>query len=89
MPKERLHELLREVHDDLASQERVDDESAAMLRVVLEDIHRVLDQPTAPRPPQTSLSGRLRDIETRLEADHPTIASLLSQITEALRNLGI
>jgi hypothetical protein len=85
---ERLQELLRELHAQLAGAERVDPALRDLLHEVEDDIHGVLEAPDEGEV-RSSLVARLSDLALRFETDHPTIAGTINQLTHALSSMGI
>ncbi|MBI1945804.1 MAG: DUF4404 family protein [Deltaproteobacteria bacterium] len=86
MPKERLRATLSELHDELKTTPAVDDEARRLLHEVSSDIDRLL---RANQPPATSHVGTLSELATRFERDHPSLATAIRQVADALSRVGL
>ncbi len=85
---ESLRELLARVHERLSQSGSIDAESRRLLGALMQDIGRALGEV----PADSAVSGhvpRLEALAVRFEADHPSLAELLRQLTDALAKLGI
>lgn len=87
MEKNRLQELLADLHRELSSAAAVDPESHKLLDQVLRDIQQ-LSGDGSRRVPEGAI-GRLRQAGLRLEAEHPQLANAVGQLTDTLAKLGI
>ena len=89
MPEKNLNEILKELHNDLAGADRVDDETREQLKTLLQDIQRVLADCETQDNAMEPVINDLQSIFLRLETDHPYTAGLLSRLASSLANLGI
>ena len=95
MSDEDLSELLAQLHSRLSRAKKLDPESRELLLTVSEDIRQALASKSAGRKEtrtdsrQTSHESRLEELAVRFEADHPTLAEALREITDALAKAGI
>lgn len=90
MDKQKLLEILAELHDELARAEAVDATVKEALRRISCDIDLALTQdaePSATEP--AALSNRWADLATEFETKHPHVASLVQQVTDLLSGMGI
>lgn len=87
MDKDRLSQLLSELHRELAGAKAVDAESRRMLEEALRDIRQATAD--APSAVPEGLTAQLRDTALRLESEHPRLALALGQLTDTLAKLGI
>jgi hypothetical protein len=99
MSEENLSELLAQLHSRLNRAKKLDPESRELLLTVSEDIRRALADKSARRTDsgkgpgkssdRESHESRLEALAVRFEADHPTLAEALREITDALAKAGI
>jgi hypothetical protein len=85
MARERLHEALTTLHEELEAGARVSDEDRDLLRRVADDVDRVLEEEELGH----RLKERAEELATEFEADHPRGAHVLGEIVEALGRMGI
>ncbi|HPF27104.1 MAG TPA: DUF4404 family protein [Steroidobacteraceae bacterium] len=78
MSKNELPDLLRRVHAELANAESLDPESKALLGVVANDLEKF----------QSHVSTARR-LAAQFEAEHPSLAVALRQLTDAFGKAGI
>lgn len=89
MARQKLRELVRELHDELERADRVDPDARAMLRGLGGDIERLTgDAPPAPEHHETARE-RVDEAVVHFQADHPRLARVLREIADALGRLGI
>jgi hypothetical protein len=101
---ESLQVLLAKVHERLSQSGYLDADSQAQLRQIESDIERALQQQNvaskapivAPAPVATEAASaaedhgsRLEELAVRFEADHPSLAASLRQLTDLLGKAGI
>jgi len=87
MDRERLRQLLKELHQELRSADTLDAESRARLAEVLEDVGRI-DAKAGPEA-HASAAERLRAAILDFEAAHPRLSLAAGQVADALGKLGI
>ena len=88
---EELQRSLERLHQELAASSRVDADSRALLREVLEDIRRLLaarSERDADRA-VASAPRRLADLAVVFEARHPLLAGSLRQFVDLLGRAGL
>lgn len=84
--KQRLGELLDDLHRELGDAEAIDAESRAQLHKTMEEIRRALE----PDAVAGGLIGRrLQELALRFEIEHPRVAATISQLTDRLQKMGI
>lgn len=91
MPRQRLIELLDEIHTELEADRdgsALDDETAARLREVEQDIRGWLEDDEDKREAE-AFRGQAERAFVRFEAEHPTLANVLGQIADTLGKMGI
>lgn len=88
MASTELHALLRRLHEELDRTAVLDDESARLLGVVLDDVRRIGAAPTAGGD-ALATPGSLEALAVRFEADHPAMAAALRQVADLLGKAGI
>lgn len=105
MTKQAILEKLREIHQDLndvdselKSTEKIDEETIQALGQLVADVIHVVDRAQQsdspadskkPTEPDAASANELLDRIQSFESHHPRVARLLSQVTDALANLGI
>ena len=92
MDRARLRSLLAELHRELGSADRLDEESRRLVEQVLADVDRLEAGPPADPAPdrdEPSADDILRDLVLKLEAEHPRLAATVGQLADALGRLGI
>lgn len=90
MDQKTLTAKLRELRAQLAAKEDSDPQTLGLLDEVSADLDRLHDddQPST-RDDVDSVSGRVQNLLTKFEAEHPVVTSVLQQILDGLANLGI
>jgi hypothetical protein len=85
-----LQRTLLDLHHRLGEAHRLDPDERAMLEAAVEDIRRALahDSVMADAPPQPP-GDALEGAAVRLEAEHPSLASALRAVVDALGKAGI
>ena len=87
MPRETLRENLQKLHEELASTSGgLDEETRVLLRGVADDIEHVLGEKSVE---SESVRGRMEHAALKFESEHPRLAGILSDVTDALTKLGI
>ena len=90
MDKQRLIETLQQLHTELASAERIDPETLTLLETITEDVDRIAKRGgEMPDDGDERVSGRLRDLVERFEADHPQVSFAIGKLADALASIGI
>ncbi len=86
MPRERLIQLLEEVHKELESAEgeALDGEVAGHLREVGADIRQWLGDDEDRREPKT-----FQEKLGLFEAEHPTLTQIVASVADTLGKMGI
>jgi hypothetical protein len=87
MASTELHALLRRLHEELDRTAVLDDESARLLGVVLDDVRRI--GAAAAGAEAQATPGSLEALAVRFEADHPAMAAALWQVADLLGKAGI
>lgn len=84
MSKERVKELLQQLHRELADAD-ADAETVALARQLDADIHALLASPA----PAGALIDRRRKLEVEFSVDHPVAERIVREIVDALARMGI
>lgn len=84
MNNQELEKLLEKLHAEVDKIESVDENSLKLLRDLEKDIDDLLD-----RSDTSSIVERLSDAIKEFEVSHPTLTSMLSEISNILSNAGI
>lgn len=87
--EESLRELLARVHERLSRTDSIDEDSRRILGELTRDIGRALGHSESTGGAIDAHAPRLEAMAVRFEADHPALAELLRQLTDALGKLGI
>jgi hypothetical protein len=86
VPRERLQRHLEQLRAELGSAGELDVETRALLEEVAVDIEQALHEDTF--QPST-FAERLEASALEFEADHPALARVLREVTDALAKLGV
>ncbi|MEW5940272.1 MAG: DUF4404 family protein [Chloroflexota bacterium] len=90
MDNQELDKLLERLHEELEGAEHVDDKGRDLLRQLDADIHSLLGQPEAEEAnPWMAVARQLKDAINHLEATHPRLTAVLSDMVNSLSNAGI
>ena len=89
MKNEELRSQLEKLHNELHQSPALDLEQRELLQTVADEIQVLLKRDEIQRHHYTSLSERLNDAVTKLEASHPQITLLMRQTIDSLAYLGI
>ena len=93
MPRERIRQLLQELHGELEEAGSVDQESRDLLRAVMGDIREVLDREAAPEQApaagEEGLGDRLEEAAERFAGGHPQVVAVVKELMDGLNRLGI
>jgi hypothetical protein len=85
---EALRRTLDRLHEELASARSLDPETREMLETVANDIERTLRGEHDPDSVRERLD-RLEGAALRFEAEHPSFARVLTEVTDALTKIGV
>ena len=86
-----LQQRLRALHQELADVRQINPDDRAMLKAVLADIQRALEEPagdTAAAGAEGSADA-IEGAAVRLEAGHPGLAGAVRALVDALAKAGI
>ncbi len=89
MERQQLHERLKELHAELEDAPSVDTESRELLRSLVDDIREMLKDSGAETLEPHGVTDQLREAARRFEESHPTLATTVGRVADALSNLGI
>lgn len=85
MAKERLKELLTQVHQEAANTE-LDDEARSLIAEFDRELHGLLgDQP----PAETDAAERAKLLEVRFASQYPTLERFFREMVDALARMGV
>ena len=88
--KQRLKELLNELHAELGGADSLDETSKQQLRDMADEIDAKIDaRVEAAEATVTDAESQLQTAVLEFETDHPRIAGILGQIADTLSKLGI
>ena len=84
MPKQKAEHLITDLHerfaDDLTSPEQLE-----LLQQVKSHIHSMNEE----EPVDPTFLGSVEGLVAEMELEHPTAASILEQLLNTLKNIGI
>lgn len=86
MNDKKLDALLEKVHAELQKVDKVDADSLKLLQDLEQDVQALLKKSEVETP---SILGRMRKAVERFEVEHPTLTTLLSEVSTILSNAGI
>ena len=90
MDNSELRGKLSSLHEQLARSPAVDADSRQLLRTLLQDIEKVLEQPPRGAAAEAPVhASRLEEYAGRFDADHPALSGLLRQVVDMLGRAGI
>lgn len=94
MRERRLRETLSELHRELERTDAGDAQARQRVEEAAREIDAWLERtgPESGRPDEDaeeSVGDRLRDAALRFEEEHPTLASTVRRVIDALSDLGI
>ncbi|MBN1239037.1 MAG: DUF4404 family protein [Gammaproteobacteria bacterium] len=84
MSRETLRQHLDQLHAELSSTQTLDADTRSMLEEVARDIEQVLEGGS-----DDTVRGRIEGAAVRFEAEHPSFARLLSEVTDTLAKIGL
>jgi hypothetical protein len=87
MEKQRITELLAELHTELSSAGELDEATAERLRAAADEIEAVIEGSHANGA--QPLVQRLRDAVYDLTDSHPTVKNAVGRVADALSQIGI
>ncbi len=88
MKEAAVKELMRRLHEELESADRIDPELQGLVRDLDSDIRRILKSGAGAGEAE-SLMDRATALETRFAARHPVAERVLREIVEALGKMGV
>lgn len=86
MNDKKLDSLLEQVHAELQKMDKVDPESLKLLQDLEQDVQSLLKKSDVETP---SVLERMQKAVERFEVEHPTLTTLLSEVSTILSNAGI
>lgn len=92
MTNKDLEQTLDSLHQSLADTPQIDEQMAAKMRLLIDEIQLVLARsaPSTETPPShQTLTARVRELMDEFEVNHPQLTSNLSLIAERLADMGI
>ena len=89
MDTQELDTLLERLHAELEHADHVDDKGRELLRQLDADIRSLLGQPGSGANPLLGLAQSLKESIAYLEATHPKLTAVLSDMVNSLSNAGI
>ena len=87
MPQQELKRQLDRLHAELSSSPTLDAETRRMLEEVADEIERTLEG--EPDSFRDSVRERVERAAARFEAEHPKLAHVLGEVTDALAKIGV
>jgi hypothetical protein len=87
MTDPKLRTVIAEIQSQLTSAQGLPAEQRHSLEVLVRDLQRLLDDPSASEG--ETLRDRVSDAVRRLEASHPTLSTTLGNVVDALAFFGL
>ena len=84
--RQKLEEVLEELHAQLESVENLDEEQVQKLRDAAQEIQSTLDQADVS---SASLAQRLEEATQQFSHSHPTLTTTVGRIADLLSQMGI
>ncbi|NEX13293.1 MAG: DUF4404 domain-containing protein [Prosthecochloris sp.] len=88
MEKQRLRELLEQLHQELEQTNTVDESTVEVLADLKEDINRLVQEETRIEDEQEGLTERLNDAVGHFEEDHPKLSMVMQHVLDSLARMG-
>ena len=86
MTQDRIKQLLQELHSELASAERLDDETLALARQLDEEIEQIIESSGQVFTPELESAIAL---EARFAATHPVAERIMRELIATLGRIGV
>ena len=83
----KLRAVIDEIQSQLAGAQGLHAEQRRSLEVLVQDLERLLDEPSAGE--NSAIRDRVTDAVRRLEASHPTLSTTLGNVVDALAFFGL
>ncbi|MBK7450526.1 MAG: DUF4404 family protein [Anaerolineales bacterium] len=83
---DKLDVLLKQVHAELQKIDKVDADSLKLLQDLEQDVQSLLKKAEVETP---SILERMQEAVEQFEVEHPTLTTLLSEVSTILSNAGI
>jgi hypothetical protein len=84
--RETLDQTLKDLHQQLAEVEDLDDEHVEMLRQALTEIQQTLDEKDVS---SAGIADRLREATQQFSGSHPVLTNTVGRIADLLSQMGI
>lgn len=88
MEKQKLQELLVQLHGELEQTETVDEGTGKVLSDLKKDISRLVQEDAAIEDEQEGLTERLNDAIGHFEEDHPKLSMVIQHVLDSLARMG-
>lgn len=88
MEKQKLQELLEQLHKELEQTRTVDESTGEVLGKLKEDIGRLVHEDVSIEEEQEGLSERLDDALGHFEEDHPKLSMAIQHVLDSLARMG-
>ncbi|MCR9293893.1 MAG: DUF4404 family protein [bacterium] len=84
--RQTLDETLKDLHDQLAEVEDLDQEHVDMLRTALTEIQETLDEQHVS---SATLAERLKEASQQFSSSHPLLTNTIGRVADLLSQMGI
>ncbi len=88
MEKQKLQELLVQLHEELEKTDTVDERTGEVLGELKENISRLVKEETDIEDEHEGLAERLGDAVGHFEEDHPKLTIAIQHILDSLARMG-
>ena len=88
MEKQKLRELLEQLHEELEQTETVDQGTGKVLADLKQDISRFVQDEPCTEGEQEGLTERLGDAVGHFEEDHPKLSMVIQHVLDSLARMG-
>ena len=87
---EKLRTSLENLHNKLINTKRIDEDSREMLRELMYDIRKILDNTGEERAKGThGIMERLKEAAQKFEVTHPELAGAINIVLNSFSNIGV
>ncbi|ARM30465.1 DUF4404 family protein [Prosthecochloris sp. HL-130-GSB] len=88
MEKQKLYELLQELHSELEQADAVDEKTGQLLESLKSDISKLVQEESSLEDGQEDLSQNLSQALSHFEEEHPRLSMAIQYVLDSLARMG-